>query len=203
MFRERGATRQHHARDATRTHPPRGRCLSSAPSASHRLTQRVSQRPHSREPCEPTQRVHSAAWPNMSPALQRTNAPLKAGVAPTLHDAREWRGGCLGILLSFPASRAGRPAERASADSRSESHRARTAGSIHPGPLASAALSRCCSPQHAARSPTACSRAHHPEGARAGLVRPGRPSPRWTGIAPPAYRMLHERRESRTLASWH
>ena len=41
-----------------RSRSPPGRCLSSAPSALHRFTQRISQRPHKRELCKLTQRVH-------------------------------------------------------------------------------------------------------------------------------------------------
>ena len=80
-------------RDATRTALP-GRCLSSAPSASHRLTLTLPREPSLQRWCvsiasqpaaslaravQADARSHSAAWLIMSPALR---APLRVGWPP-------------------------------------------------------------------------------------------------------------------------
>jgi len=70
-----------------RCRSPPGRCLSSAPSVSHRLTggaqhhaRKSASSPHfTRKPCMLAQRVHSTAWLNMSPAL---HASLRVGWPP-------------------------------------------------------------------------------------------------------------------------
>ena len=77
--------------------------------------QRVSQRTHKRELCELTQRVHSATWLNVLPANRAT---LETGLTPALHNAGHQGAVAdsvrsrerLGIPLSFPALRTGRPA---------------------------------------------------------------------------------------------